>query len=184
MKKILSILIALMMVFSTGAVAFATDGTTVEKDKPAKAHITATATQANAKVKPDLKELDALKTQILANKTTIAAIKADIKVAHIAVMAKIKELKNSDTPITEEQIATIKTLKQDIKMGRGTYEANHKGVLLEERAMLKNAHANKDLEAIKTGMENIIKEQKSKINDLNAILDNLNAVLEALKDIK
>ncbi|MEI8216287.1 MAG: hypothetical protein WCF96_04255 [Eubacteriales bacterium] len=184
MKKIFSILIALMMVFSTGAVAFATDGTTVEKDKPAKVHVTSVKTQENSKVKPDFTMLKDLRAQILANRTTIVAIKADIKVAHTAVMAKIKELRNSNPAITEDQITAIKALKEEIKMGRGTYESNHKGVLLEERAILKTAHANKDREAMKSGLENIIKEQNLKITDLKAILHNLNDVLDALNDIK
>ena len=182
MKKIFSILIALMMVFSTGAIAFATEGTTEVKDKPAKVHITNTTTQAIKVVKPDLTVLKSLRTQILTNRTTIAAIKAEIKVEHKLVMAKIKELRNADT-ITEDQIAEIKALKQGIKMGRGTYEDNHKGVLEQERATLKAAHENKNLDAIKTGLENIIKEQNSKIVDLNAILENLNKVYDALDKI-
>lgn len=128
-------------------------------------------------------------------KTTLAALRADIKANRevintdrhkinevLALIKKeIKSLRDSGTVITEEQIATIKTNLQAIKIDRKAYNDEHKSIIQEQRHMIKDAHKTKDLTPAIATMEKIIAEQKLRIDDLQHIYIQLNLLLVDIK---
>jgi phage host-nuclease inhibitor protein Gam len=191
MKKILSALVTLTLIFALSATAFATGGPQNSNQGKMQPGVMKTTPPAigNMRTTPpgfgvngEAKgELAKLRLQIRENAQDREQIRLQIREVLGDIKEKIELLKNDETnPITEEQIKEIRTALQVIKKDRQEYNDNHKLVMATHREAIKAAHGTKDLGAAKAAMEKIMAEQQLRITDLNHILDQLKALLNDL----
>jgi hypothetical protein len=202
MKKIFIALITLTLVFGLSATAFATDGDQNTYQWKTQKHIGEIRTTPPAisnmwTTHPAIRTMKTTPPAFglnLAAKTTLAALRADIKdnrevikedrdkIKEIlaSIKEEIKALKDSGTALNEEQIATIRTSLQAIKTDRKAYNEEHKSIIEEQRHMIKVAHGTKDFTAAIAAMEKIKAEQMLRINDLEHIYQQLDLLSKNL----
>lgn len=173
MKKLISVIIIVTMVFGTSAVAFAA-GNGQNGVNPNKGPAVLTA---------EFAELQALRADIKANHEVLFDLRQEIKASRLEIKTVLESLRDNKENLTEDQIAELKLILADLKLIRTDRKAIHDGRIKEQAQILKGARANKDFAAAITAMTNIIAEQDSRKTELADINDRLQVILAALKAI-
>ncbi len=197
MRKLLSIFIIGIMVFGTGAVAFATgdDQTPMnQKNRPVIEKIKQVRSENMVKEQDrehmttpagisagDLAALKALQTKIKANHIILEALRHDIRDSREEIKGILKDLKDDKKTLTEAQITELKAALKELKVVKQERKDIHDGTIMEQSKCLKDAHHNKDFSGAKTAMQKIIDEQLLRIDALKAIEVKLNNIIADLK---
>lgn len=175
MKKILSLILILGLLL-TGSVVFANGTATALADTTtSKAAVRSKLSVKLKDFKSLVAELKPQTEEIRSNRAKFAKLKAEAKTAYNAAKSQVKEmLKNKDS-MTPSQIDAIKqavsTLAND-KRQLGSTEGN----INSENLSLKTAKKDKNLEAYKQALNNIITIQTTRISNLTTIIEDINKI--------
>lgn len=175
MKKILSIILIVGLLL-TGTVVFAAPTATAASDRTTvKDAVKSKLSGKLQDFKNRITESKPLLEEIRSNKTKFAKLKAESKTAYNEAKKKVKEmLKNKDS-LTPEQIEAVKqavsTLANDKKQLSNTL-----GNIGAESVSLRDAKKNKDIEAYKQALNNIISIQNTRISNLQTVIDDMNKI--------
>jgi hypothetical protein len=174
MKKIISGFLAIIMMFSIGTVAFASQTST-----------SASKVESSIDIKPKIGELVATRQTIHDNEIQLNINQKDVRAALIAVRQKIAALKKNETALTQAQIDSLKAALSSIKDARKALIANHKGKIAsiyqdlnkaKEKVIKEKLIKNRDYTEIKASFDAILAEQASRKADLQRILDSINSI--------
>lgn len=197
MKKLISILIIGIMVFGTGAVAFATgtDQTNMnQKNRPAaiekmkqvkpgagmeREHkVTPAAIKAHF-TEAQLLELNNLRIKIKAEQITLFNLKKEI-LKNVQIIKHT--LKTSDASITMDNINSMKDIYAKLEIDRKAINVNvHPGMMKDQAKLMKDVRGHKDFAVIKAAMNKILDEQNARFKELTKINTILTAYIQTLK---
>lgn len=167
MKKIIS-LILIIGVLLTGMVVFAE--TASEAD--AKARIS----EKLQNIKERAAEVKHQLEKIRLNRAELQKLRVEAKTAYQKAKSKVKELRKNKDSLTPEQIEELKqavsTIKQDKEQLAATAGDIHK-----ESLLLRAAKKDKNIEAYRQSLDNIINVQSTRIDALKKMIDDMNKIL-------
>ncbi|NJD03967.1 MAG: hypothetical protein FIA99_15525 [Ruminiclostridium sp.] len=131
---------------------------------------------ANESEFKDIKaEMKPLIDTIRSNSAEIEQLREDATALYKETKEKVKELINSEDGISQAQIEAIKEAI-DILVEDKKLLVETKGDILKESIDLRVARRDRDVEAFKEALENIISIQNTRIEIFNKIIEDLKAV--------
>ncbi len=170
MKKTLSVLLIAGLLFS-GTIAYAEESTTAKPDiKSRLAARMQNAKNWTSEVKPQAEE-------VRSNKAEIAHLKSESKIAYRAAKSKVKEFMKNKDSLTNEQIQALKQAISSLSNNKEQLDSTV-GYVRAESLKLNAARKDRNLEAYKQALDEIIIVQNARMNVLKAVIDNMNKIAE------
>ena len=162
MKKLIA-LIMIAGLLLTGTIAYAEEAA-------------GTDTLTNESEFKDLKaELKSQIDTIRSNRAEIIRLRQDATALYKETKKKVKELFKSEDDISQTQIEAIKQAV-DILVEDKKLLIETRGDIFKESIDLRLAKRNRDVEAFKAALDDIISIQNSKIDILNKVIEDLKAI--------
>lgn len=169
MKKLLAVILALVMLASTG-VAYAAGtnrGNAAEKR------------QVSADVQAQKAKLKELAAAIKDNHTQIQNLRTEVSNKIKQVRVRVKELKKDPAGLNNEKI-TESSEKLSLVRGDKAELANTWGLIAEQGLKLKMLKRSKDFAGAEAAFNNIINVQKQRIDMLNKANADLDALISIM----
>lgn len=164
MKKLIA-LIMLTALLLTGTMVYAEEASNTDKD-----------TSAKINVFKDLKEeLKPILETIRSNRTEIVELRQEATALFKESKKKVKELLKSKDDLSPVQIEAIKQ-SVDILVDDKKLMVETKGDIFKESIDLRIAKRNRNIEAYKDALDNIISIQNTRIDTLNKVIEDLKEI--------
>lgn len=174
MKKITTGFLLIIFLFGMATFAYAeTSSSSVNDTGQRRAVLQAkmqNMSDLKAQLKPQIEE-------IRQNRTETLQLRADARLSHKAAFQHIKELKKNPDQLTEAQITALKQARETLKQIKLAL-AETKGDVRTEVQALKKARQQKDTEAIKASLDNIITVQHERMELIQNSINEMNKIQE------
>lgn len=177
MKKYIAMLMSASLLL-TGSMAYASD-TAADTNKSARE--IKIESRVNA-LSGRLAEIKPLTEEMRANRAQILELKATAKEKSTQIKQALSNARAQKDTLTDEQITTLKDSVKALKNAAQEIK-NTKGQIKEEVPYLKEARKNKDIDGAKARLQNIIDVQKSRIDSISAIIEEMDQLLTDLTSI-
>jgi len=177
MKKVFSLIVLTIFMFSLGMVAYGAPdtGKSINDKKAAmqqKREEMQTQKQERQETKADLQPL---LNQIKTNRAEILQLKAETRIAQQAALTQIKELKKNPDKLTDAQAEKLKAAKETLKESRAEL-AKSVGEVKTQKVELKAARQAKNSDKTKESLNSIIKTQQERVTILKGIIEDLKKI--------
>lgn len=180
MKKIVPILLTIFLLFSEAVYAEDAASTLPAPLKPPKPKTA--IVKPGLQVKPPRRESSkewagakAQARQICKNGEEIVNLKGEAAAAYKEAKSRVRELTRNKDSLTDEQIKGLKQAITKLAKDREVLFSTA-GDIREENDKLKDAGRNKDLKAYKEALNNILTIQKTRINALKEVIEDMNSI--------
>lgn len=179
MKKIIIMVLVGMMLFTTGAIAIADD----DQNQNTETTQSIDRSQIKSKLqelKQNLTEYKPLLEEVRKNSLDVKALTLEIRQKSVEVKKKVSEIRKNDSQIDEETLMNIKAQLDKINADRKEIAATI-GDIHTEVLKMRDNRRDKNYEAIKENMNNILATQESRLEDLNKLNADMDALLRILE---
>ncbi len=189
MRKLISVILVCLMVFSTGGAVLAqgqSPAAGTGSGAPAAAGQQSgndgQAGQFGEAYQAGLRQMVQTRSMITANREQVVQLRERIGECALELKLQIREMLQEREQISPEQMTQLRNALQFLNQERVQLQAERQGKIAEQVALMRQARNGGDLEAAQDALEKIQAEQQQRIRDMNRIMNEMQELLDELSE--